>query len=55
MVTLLAQSLLEYGGMTIVIEGFATMWMALKDNVRTWNVAWFVVPVVVYLMWRRKR
>ena len=50
-----AQSMLEYGLMSTLIDAFSRAWSSARDFFLTLNPAWYVVPILVYLVFFRKR
>lgn len=50
-----AQSMLEYGAMSVLIEAFTNLWVSGREFFLRLNPVWYIVPVVVYLLVRRRR
>jgi len=50
-----AQSLGEYGAASALVEAFTNLWISGKAWVLQLHPAWLLVPVVLYLLLRRRR
>ncbi len=50
-----AQSLGEYGAASTLVEAFTNLWHSGRDWVMRTNPLWFIVPVLLYFLLRRKR
>jgi hypothetical protein len=46
--------MLEYGAISVLGEAFTHLWHGLRDWAMTANPVWFLVPVILYFLWRRK-
>ncbi|HUF47392.1 MAG TPA: hypothetical protein VMM93_06205 [Vicinamibacterales bacterium] len=51
---MLAQSMLEYGAISVLVDTFTNLWYGFRDWAVTVNPVWLLVPVVLYFLWRRK-
>ena len=51
---MLAQSMLEYGAISVLVSAFSNLWYGLSDALFGLNPAWLLVPVVLYFLWKRR-
>lgn len=50
-----AQSLLEYGALSVLVDAFTTLWISARDTVIRINPAWWILALVLYLLLRKRR
>jgi len=50
-----AQSLLEYGAVSVLVEAFTNLWIGVRESLVRMNPAWLVVLLVLYLLFRRRK
>jgi len=50
-----AQSLGEYGAASTLVEAFTNLWTVARSWVMTLSPVWLIVPVVLYVLLRRRR
>ena len=51
---LIAQSLGEYGAASTLVDAFTQLWQSARDWLGI-NYLWILIPLVLFLLLRRKR
>ena len=50
-----AQSLFEYGAVSVLVEAFTNLWVGFRDLIAGTNPIWYAIGIVLLVLFLRRK